>query len=43
MKNLIKSIETKQDKALAIGMTISALAIIAITILTTIINTGTIS
>ena len=43
MKNLFKSIQSKQDKCLAIGLTIAALAIITITIVTAIINAGTIS
>ena len=43
MRNLFKSIQNKQDKCLAIGLTIAAIAIVTVTLLTAIINAGTIS
>ena len=43
MKKLIKSIQSKEDRNLAIGLAVAAVAIITVTLLTAVINTGTIS
>ena len=43
MKKLINSIQNKEDKVLAIGLTIAAIAIVTVTLLTAVINAGTIS